>query len=318
MATQPLDLIKGALRSIGALATGETPDPDTANDCLTMLNDMLDNWSNQKMLLFCVQEVIHELTSGIYQYTIGPGGNVGASITGSIAGSVLTVTAISSGALSVGQTLSGVGIAAGTAITSYGTGFGGNTNSALGTYNLNLSNTFGSGAITTSAVRPLRINSALVRITTSGSTLDYPVAVINVEEYELIGLKTLNGPWPRALYYQPSEPVGVLTYWPNPSQSAEMHLFCDSVLNKFATLTDTVTLPQGSNLAIRFSLAELLMPEFGKKDPEQIQMIMKQASEGRAWLKRTNMNPPQAARFDDVLAAHKGRDAGWIQHGGFL
>jgi hypothetical protein len=319
VSTQPLTIIKGALRSIGALATGETPDADTANDCFLMLNDMLDQWSNQRMMVFAVQEVMHELASGQYQYTIGQAGaDVGCIFTGSIAVNTLTVTGVTSGALSVGQQINASGVTAGTTITSYGTGRGGNGTGALGTYFLNLPNTFASGTLQSFAPRPLRINSAIVRVTTSvAGSLDYPVAVINLEDYELIGIKTLNGPWPRAVYYQPTEPMGVLTYWPNPNQVTEMHLFADSLLTQFSTLTDTITLPQGYNLAMRFGLAELLMPEFGKSDQGQVAMIMAQAAAGRAWIKRTNMQPLQTAHFDDVLIARRGRDAGFVLHGGF-
>lgn len=317
MATTPLTIISGALRSIGALATGESVPSDQANDALTLFNDMLDQWSNEKMLVFCVQEVIHELTASQFVYTIGPNGNVGSSFTGSIAGSVLTVTALSSGALSVGQVLTGSGISVGTVITSLGTGLGGNGVGALGTYNLNLSQTVGSETITSSAVRPLRINSAFVRVVNAVSgTLDYPVSVIHLEQYELIGIKTLPGPWPRAVYYQPSEPVGVLNYWPNPSQG-EMHLFCDTVLSQFQTLNDTVTLPQGFNMALRFNLAMFLMPEYGKEDPQQIAMIDGLAKSGKALIKRTNMNPPQSVQFDPQLLQRNRKDAGWVLHGGF-
>ncbi len=319
MTTQPITIIKGALRSIGALATGETPDADTANDAFLMLNDMLDQWSNQRMMVFAAQEVMHELASGQYQYTIGQAGaDVGCTFTGSIAVNTLTVTAITSGALSQGQLINATGVTAGTAITSYGTGRGGNSTAALGTYFLNLPNTFASATLQSFAPRPLRINSAIVRVTTSvAGSLDYPVAVINLEDYEMIGIKTLSGPWPRALYYQPTEPMGILNYWPNPNQVTEMHLFCDSVLNQFSTITDTITLPQGYNLAMRFGLAELLMPEFGKSDQIQVAMIKEQAEAGRAWIKRTNMQPLQTVKFDDVLIARRGKDAGWILHGGF-
>lgn len=319
MATQASDIIKGALRSIGALGTGETPDSDTSNDALLMLNDMIDNWSNQKMMLFCVQEVIHELTTSQFVYTIGgASASVGATFVGSISGTTLTVTSLSAGALSVGQILTGVGVTANTAITSYGTATGGNGSGALGTYNVQLSQTVGPITFTSYAPRPLRINSAIVRIVTAiGGTLDYPVAVLTSEEYELIGIKTLPGPWPRAVYYQPSMPLGILNYWPNPNQVGEMHLFCDTVLNQFQTLNDTVILPQGFNLALRFNLAELLMPEFGKSDPGQVAMVMAQAAAGRAAIKRSNMQPVQTARYEDVLIAGKRKDAGWILHGGF-
>jgi hypothetical protein len=319
VATQAKDLINGALRSIGALASGESPDPDTANDALVMLNDMLDQWSNQKMMLFCVQEVIHELTSAKYIYSIGnSAADVQCVFTGSIAGTVLTVTAITSGALSVGQILTGNGVTANTAITSYGTGQGGNGTAAIGTYYVQLSQTISSGTFTSYAPRPLRVNSAIVRITTAiGGTLDYNVRPISVEDYEKIGLKALAGPWPRVVYYQPSEPLGILNYWPNPNQSGEMHLFVDTVLNQFQSLGDTVILPQGANLAIRFSLAELLMPEYGKSDQGQMQMVTAQAAEGRAWVKRMNMQPIQTVSFDPVLMQQKRKDAGWINYGGF-
>jgi hypothetical protein len=237
---------------------------------------------------------------------------------GSTSGTTLTVTSITSGAFSVGQILTGNGVSANTAITSYGTGRGGNGTAAQGTYSIQLSQTLASGTFTSYAPRPLRINSAIVRITTAiGGTLDYNVRPISLEDYEKIGLKALAGPWPRVLYYQPSEPLGIINYWPNPNQASEMHLFVDTVLNQFQTLTDTVTLPQGSNLAIRFSLAELLMPDYGKADQGQVEMITAQAAVGRAWLKRMNMQPIQTVSFDPVLMQQKRRDAGWINYGGF-
>jgi len=316
--TTPLDIIKGSLRAIGSLASGEIPDSASSNDALALMNDMLDQWSNQKLLVFAVQEVIHELTGGQYIYTIGPGGNVGCSFTGSVSGNVLTVSAIASGALSVGQVISGSGLASNISITSLGTGVGGNTTAAIGTYYLNTTASFVSGALTSSAPRPVRINSAFVRVSNSiTGTLDFPVAVISYEDYETIGIKSLPGPWPRAVYYQPSEPLGVLNYWQNPSQG-EMHLFCDSLLNKFNTLNDTITLPQGYNMALRWNLAELLMPEYGKNDPVIAQMITTNAAKSRGWIKSVNMKPQQMQRVDGAIVNGNPADSGWIMHGGFL
>ena len=314
--TQPIDIISGALLDIGAREAGETVGADDANEAFTILNMMLDQWSNESMMIFCKQEVIHELTGGTYIYSIGNGGDIGAVFTGSISGTTLTVTALTSGALAVGQTLSGTGITAGTAITSLQTGRGGNTASALGTYQLNLSQTVGSITINSYAVRPLKINSAFVRTVNSiTGTLDFPVAVINLEKYELIGIKTLPGPWPRAVYYQPSEPLGILNYWPNPS-SGEMHLLCDTVLNNFSTINDTLTLPQGYALAMRHNLALMLMPSYGKASQVQLAMIEGFAKNGRALIKRTNMQPIQSAVFDPILSASRRVDAGFILHGG--
>jgi len=414
----PLDsIVLPALRAVGAVAGGEVGTPEEGNDAFNLLNDLIDQCSAEPGMLFAKQEIIHELTSGQYIYTIGPGGQVGASFTGSISGNAMTVASLTSGALSVGQiiqsdpsatgsivgvdidpglfftgqpsisfagdgagavgvcyaivrthgvtvgatgsgykagqlltllggtfirpatlritaTVGGSGVAgfvtedggayitipadnvalsggtgsgaqatiggvwgagngivtaggigytfatatisggggagaeaaaiiggqnltANTSITSYGTGLGGNGISALGTYNLNYAQTtFAGQPFISYSPRPLRINSAIVRIPSSNGNLDYIVNVINLENYERIGLKQLNGPWPRAVYYQPSEPLGILNYWPNPSQG-EMHLFCDMLFPRFSTLQDTITLPQGYINAFKWMLAEI-------------------------------------------------------------
>lgn len=314
---QPIDIINGALLDIGARAAGEVAPPEDTSEAFTLLNYMLDQWSNESMMVFKKEEVLHELVGNQYQYTIGPGGQVGCVFTGSISGNTLTVTAIASGAMSVGLNLTGTGIMAGTQITSVISAVPGSSSSSLGTYNVNLSQSIGSTTITGSASRPLKINSAIVRITTQpNGPLDYPVAVINVEKYELIGLKALPGPWPRALYYQPTEPLGVLNYWPNPSQG-EMHLYCDMVFSAFDTLYDNIVFPQGYGIAMRHNLAELLLPGYGKSSPVQIQLVTAQAAKGRALVKKTNMAPPQSANFDQVLLPGKMNDAGWILAGGF-
>ncbi len=69
--------------------------------------------------------------------------SVGATCTGSIATTVLTVASAVTGVFHVGQVLSGTGVAAGTTITSLGTGTGG-----VGTYNLSNSQTTTSTTIT--------------------------------------------------------------------------------------------------------------------------------------------------------------------------
>ncbi len=308
MTTTANDLVKRALRSIGAFAPGDNEDPEDFNDALDTLNDMLETWSNSTMMVNYITEIIFTLTNNVYQYTIGQGGTIGGTFTGSIAGTTLTVSAISAGNIALGQYLSGSGVTAGTKVIKFLTGAG-----QTGTYQVSASQTATSTTITTYYERPLRINSAFVRV----SQLDYIVTPVNVEQYELIGFKTLQGPWPRILYYQPSGPVGNITYWPVPG-SGEMHMFAETVLQGFSSLADTVTLPQGYNMAIRWNLAELLLPEYGKNDPVINAMIIKNAAESRAWVKRTNMNPPQVARFDDALVSMNRRnDAAWIFSGGF-
>jgi len=395
--TQPIDIISRALKDIGALEAGETPTPEAAQDAFDMLNDLIDQWSNEGMMVFNTTEIIFPLISGQIQYTIGPtpstANYIGAAINGTINGKVLTVSGISSGAVALGQTLKGSGIASGTKIVQFLTGAGGNVNEVgtyqlnapattvapsftgsisgttltvsaitagylgigsvisgtgvtsgttitailngsggVGTYTVSASQTVGSEAMTASVIpipitlyyqKPLTIDSAYVRINTNSNGqpilnggLDYQVGILALENYNQIGLKTLNGPWPKALYYNPNADQGNLFVWPNPAQG-EMHLFANTIFARYETLYDTIVLPQGYSMGLRWCLAERLMPMYGKVSQTQISMIAAYAAQSKATIKRTNMKPVASASYPTQMLVGRAKDAGWILNGGF-
>ena len=392
--TQPYDIITRALKDIGALEAGEAPTADAAQDAFDMLNDILDQWSNEDMMVSYKTEIIFPIVNGQTQYTIGQGGEIGSNFTGTFSGNTLTVSTINSGAIALGMTLSGSGVSSGTTIVAFKSGAGGNVNE-VGTYTLNTTQTtvapiftgsisgttlnvtavtqgiIGVGSVltgtgvtsgttitafvsasggtgtytvgtsqTTSSTtitgtitpititgyyqRPLSIDSAFVRVNTTSNGvpiynggLDYPVAVLNLENYEMIGLKTLNGPWPKALYYQSAIPLGNIFVWPNPAQG-EMHIFASTLFTRYNTMYDTITLPQGFNMAMRWCLAERLMPMYGKVSGTAAQLINTFAGGAKATIKRTNMKPPQTARYSDAILSSRQKDAGWILSGGFF
>lgn len=323
----PYDIVTRALKDIGALEAGEQPIPDAAKDAFEMMNDMIDQWSNENMMVFNVTEIICPVIAGQTQYTIGPNPStqnfIGASFTGSITGNILTVTGINSGAIAQGQYLSGTGITAGTKITQFLTGAGGNINE-VGTYQVNISQTVASTTITAYYQKPLNIDSAFVRVNTTsngqpitGGGLDYPMSVLALQDYEMIGLKTLNGPWPKAVYFNPGSDSGNLFIWPSPSQG-ELHLFANTLFSRYDSMYEDLQLPQGYSMALRWCLAERLMPMYGKASQTQIAMIQTFAGQAKATLKRTNMSPLQVARYPDALQTGRAKDAGFILHGGFL
>ena len=322
--TTPYDIITRSLKDIGALEAGESPSADAAQDAFDMLNDLLAQWSNENMMVFYKTEIIFQTVQNTVQYTLGPGGSVGATFTGSISGTTLTVPAngVTAGAITMGMTLSGTGITAGTTIVGFNTGAGGNVNEG-GTYTVSKSQTAASTTITAYYERPLTIESAFVRVATqqggsnvAGGYLDYPVAILSLEEYESLGIKQLNGPWAKMVYYQPSETLGTLYVFPNPS-SGELHLFASTIFRTFQNYYETITLPQGYNMALRWCLAERLMPMYGKASATQITLINGFSAQAKATIKRTNMKPPQVARYPDSLLMGKAKDAGFIMDGGF-
>lgn len=81
-----------------------------------------------------------------------------AVVTASIAGTTMTVSAVTSGALAVGQLISGSGVTVGTTITALGTGTGG-----IGTYTVSASQTVASTTISAEIQGQIRYNTTLSR-----------------------------------------------------------------------------------------------------------------------------------------------------------
>lgn len=68
--------INRALRLVNVLESGETPDGDMSSEALTVLNDMLNLWSIDKLLIYQRQERTHTLVASTNSYTIGSGGTI--------------------------------------------------------------------------------------------------------------------------------------------------------------------------------------------------------------------------------------------------
>ncbi len=68
-------LITRSLRLINAVATGETPTADEEQDALEALNNLLEGWSVQRLLIHTISRQVFPLTAGKHEYTIGIGGD---------------------------------------------------------------------------------------------------------------------------------------------------------------------------------------------------------------------------------------------------
>jgi hypothetical protein len=109
------------------------------------------------------------IVDGAYRYTWKISTPSAAVFTGSISGTTLTVTSVSTGSISAGQALFGVGITQATVITALGTGTGG-----VGTYTINISQTVaseGMNSATVGCIFTASISTTTMTVTaiTSGS-----------------------------------------------------------------------------------------------------------------------------------------------------
>jgi|ERR1043165_3932701 hypothetical protein len=68
------ELITGSFRLAGVLTHGQQAAPEeyeTARECL---NNILDNWKTQHTLVYVIDRKSFPLTSGVGEYSMGPGG----------------------------------------------------------------------------------------------------------------------------------------------------------------------------------------------------------------------------------------------------
>jgi hypothetical protein len=68
------DLINGALRLIGQLAEGETPSAETSADALLAMNQMIDSWNLEKLMIYNTQDQMFTWPAGEIQRHLGPTG----------------------------------------------------------------------------------------------------------------------------------------------------------------------------------------------------------------------------------------------------
>jgi hypothetical protein len=313
--TTALDLITGALRKINVLEASETPSASDSIDALQVLNDMLDLWTIDKLVIFSSTENLLTFTPGKYQYSIG--NPTGGTFSGTLVGGSPTISGVTvPSGLVTGGTLTDyqAALPSGTTVNSIGVNTVTMSANALFTvaapevFTYTVPGDFG-------IQRPFRITNAFTRITASGSTgLDYRIQIIPRDKYTTIGLKGIAGPWPTAVYYDPTYPYGTLYFYPNPSIAGVLHLWTDTTLQAFPSLTQAISLPQGYDMAIKCNLALYLAPEYGKTAGA---LLVKQAANSLMIVKQLNAEPAVEAFYDQHIVRSRRNDASWIMDGGF-
>lgn len=309
-----LDFIKAALRRINSYQSGEEIATPDANDCLETFNDLLDSWSTDKYQVFGSVENILQWNSGQSQYKIGNPTNVSLGQPNFIGGigvlGLSTIIASSVPAnLVVGATVTDQQntLPAGTSIVSI---TGSVITLSAPASVMSTSDSFGFTIPGDFAIdRPLRITNAFTRF----NNLDFTLEVYaDQDAYTSILYKAQPGPWPTIAWYNNQFPYGVLNVYQTPGNSAELHLFTDTILQNL-TLYSTIVLPQGYARALKWCLAKELCAEFGFPMTEAVKINAKDSLD---MIKALNAKPASIARYDSALI-NNSYDAGYVIHGGY-
>lgn len=152
--------------------------------------------------------------------------------------------------------------------------------------------TIGSGG-TFNTARPTKIvDPCFVR---DANNVDYPLQIINAEAYGRIIKKTIDGTYPRYMYYDAAYVAGLATIylWPEPQASLTLYINSWKQLQSFALISTTVVLPPGYQRAIESNLAIELAAGYRPVPPETAKI----ARESKAAIKSVNI-PDTMMRLD--------------------
>ncbi len=122
--------------------------------------------------------------------------------------------------------------------------------------------TVGTGG-TINRIRPEFINE--VRFIDTGPTArpEYPLTRYLDDDWNRVTLKTLQGVYPIAWYYNPTYPLGVVSLWPVPtSGTLQGQFYAPAAITEFTSIIDAIALPPGYREALVTNLAVRLAPSY--------------------------------------------------------
>ncbi len=317
--TTATDIIKAAQRRITSYQSGETIAAVDLNDCLETLNDMLDSWSTGENHVAGTDENILQWVSGQAQYSIGNPTCTELGFQPMSAPIYLGInqffpTSLPSN-LVVGATVTSSQntIPPGTTVVSIDVPGTGVTMSANG-----LTNSNGNDFITYTVPgdfaisRPLIITSGYTRFSALDFTLDIAASQ---DEYNGILYKAQPGPWPTVAWYNNTYPYGLLNVYQTPGNSAELHLFTQTILQRL-TANSVINLPQGYARAVKWCLARELWIEY--VNPVNVPTYLEKiANESLDMIKALNARPAERSKYDAALLGNRQANGSWIFTGGY-
>jgi hypothetical protein len=326
--TTALNIIQAALRRINSYQSGEQISAPDAADCLDTLNDLLDSLSTDEQMVFGSQENILSWTAGQMLYRIG---NPTCTLLGltPFTGTLTAGSNVITGVTNIPpQLVAGAGVA-------YAMGSGSILTDTQGLIPTNATvtafdtvahtvtmsaNAIGSSSGLDSITytvpgdlpiqRPLRITHGFTRF----NALDFTLDVYETEsQYTSFLYKAQPGPWPVVAWYNNAFPYGLLNVYQTPGNTAECHLFTDTILQNL-TLNQVLVMPQGYSRMLKWLLAKEICTEFGFPMADA---LVVNAREARDFVKSLNSQPAAVSRYDRELTRGNRPDGGWIIHGGY-
>ncbi len=143
--------------------------------------------------------------------------------------------------------------------------------------------------------RPQEIESAMIEDNSVSPAAEYPMTVLNFDQWSAITLKSETAEFPRGVYYNPTFPNGTLHFSQVPTVAHNLVIYSRKPLTAFAALNTTVSLPPGWEEAIISNAALRLCPSYGK---EPSAVLVQAANASKAAIEAANNIQPRYMQSD--------------------
>ena len=274
-------VIASALRTLQELGAGETASAEDYTNCNQALNIMLKSWQKKGAALWLYETIALPLVSGVTTYTIGPTAGYLASAgftitdggTGGTDGEYALDITDTTGSGAVGTfTVSG-GVITEIEVTTAGTAY------TAPTFDWTAAGITGEDidcrVVGVTTTRPLRVMEAFIR--TDSTSVDTPLIVISLSEYNMLGNKTSSGT-PNQLKFMPTLGNATVDLYLVPDGNVQTaYLTVQRPIYDMVSSSDTFDLPQEWYRAVKWGLADELALEYGAS-PETIQIVAQKAA----------------------------------------
>lgn len=125
------------------------------------------------------------------------------------------------------------------------------------------------------------------------SGLDYPLSIIDRNEYSFIADKDLTGT-PYKLYFDSNYPLGTIYLWPLNYSSTTLTLLSEKPLTSFTTLDTVFAMPPEYETMLVHNLAVRMAPEYEREASPTVKRIARESLDHiKAQNKKNNKNKVQ-------------------------
>jgi hypothetical protein len=156
--------------------------------------------------------------------------------------------------------------------------------------------TIGSGG-NFNVARPVFISH--IGVIPVGQDYEMPVVpYIDREEWLAEPWKSQTDLYPSRYLYEPTFPLGTLTFWPVPTTAPQVAVSIPQALTTPALLTTELTFPPGYDLFLHLMLAEAFVRPFKVPLTPDLQKMFEDGNKAKGTILRNNDPGPPPAQFD--------------------